>query len=144
MHQVARLCRKEVIVHAIIHSHGGWAEPRTQLRFHANIGCHRSHGATQFVEGQLWPLQSRLGPPRTSNWKPGHTFTNWREPALPFGIPKGTKAKCQPKALAICCARYRKRLWTKLMVSSLSFKRSAEGYRAMAIAFNATLPNTRT
>src|SRR6516164_398255 len=102
------------------------------------LGCHRSRGATQFVEGQLWPLRSRLGPPRTSNWKPGHTFTNWREPALPFSIPKGTKAKCQPKALAICCARYRKRLWTKLMVSSLSFKRSAESYRAMAIAFNAT------
>jgi len=52
-------------------------------------------------------------------------------------------ANCPLRISAICCAGYQKHPWMKLTVSSMSFKRSAENYRPMAIAFNATLRNTQ-
>jgi hypothetical protein len=73
----------------------------------------------------------------------GEIFTNWHAVGPPFGNPRVAMAKRRPRISAICCARYQKLRWTKLTISSVSFKRCGESCRPMAIALNATLRNTR-
>jgi len=97
--RATRLCRNEVIVPVIIHSHGGWAEPRTQLRFHANIGESSLARSDASCRGAIMAIAEPLGPTEDKQLEAGAHIHKLARAGSTFQHTEGDEGEVSTESL---------------------------------------------